>query len=252
MCGYLNVGRDFDTCLHFTFRLHGLRRFYALVGTRPVLLPHSCYIAGMGHIEFIYFDLGRVLLDFTHERGYRQIAELISAREEFVRQILLDQGLGERYEAGELTTEEFHLQFSEAADTEIDQAALCLAWADIFEIMPQTVRLAASLRAAGYQIGILSNTCEAHWEFANGRFSILAQLFSPVITSYEVKSMKPEQKIYEIAAERAGAEPHQLLFMDDRQENVDGAREQGWSALHFENALQAATELERYGLEFGR
>ena len=203
-------------------------------------------------IKFIYFDLGRVLLDFTHERGFSQIGEVTGVSEEVVRQSLMKDGLSDRYETGELTTAEFHQEFCAATNADVSIDALTNAWADIFEIMPHTVNLAANLRSAGNRIGILSNTCAAHWEFAVERFRVLGQIFEPVITSYEVKSMKPDAGIYEAAAKAANCEPAELFFVDDREENVEGARKLGWNARLFVSALQLANDLDELGVEFNR
>ena len=206
----------------------------------------------MKDIQFIYFDLGRVLLDFTHERGYRQIAEASQVPVERVRKLLADEGLGDRYELGKVSTAEFHRLYCKATQSSVNEQLLCHAWGDIFDLMPQSVRLASNLRAAGYRLGILSNTCEAHWEHAKRRFTVLSQLFDPVITSYEVKSMKPDTTIYMVAAERAGTPPENIFFTDDRSENVAGAHALGWTTTQFSNALQLANELERLGVRFNR
>lgn len=203
-------------------------------------------------IEFIYFDLGRVLLDFTHERGFDQIAEVCELSSEQVRGVLFDNGLSDRYETGELTTVEFHQEFCSSSKTSPTLEELTTAWADIFEIKTDTMAIAANLRSGGNRIGILSNTCAAHWEFAATRFRVLSQIFDPVITSYDVKSMKPDSLIYEIAAKRAGAAPEQLFFIDDREENVEGARKLGWNAELFTSAQQFANDLQKLGVEFNR
>ena len=54
-------------------------------------------------IQFIYFDLGRVLLDFTYQRGFDQIATAGNVSADRVREILIDEGLGQRCERGELS-----------------------------------------------------------------------------------------------------------------------------------------------------
>ena len=203
-------------------------------------------------IKFIYFDLGRVLLDFTHERGFEQIAESAELTPDAVRAALFDTGISDRYETGELSTGEFHQEFCAASGSNLSVESLTTAWSDIFDLKPETVALAANLKSAGNRIGILSNTCEAHWEFAAKKFRVLGQLFDPVITSYDVKSMKPDSKIYESAAEAANCEPSELFFVDDRDENVEGARKLGWNAELFQSALQLASDLEGLGVEFNR
>lgn len=203
-------------------------------------------------IQFLYFDLGRVLLDFTHERGFEQIAKAAGIDANRVQQVLLQDGLSDRYEVGEITTDEFHQTFCEATSTSITSDALCLAWSDIFEIIPGSFRIAANVKAAGNRVGILSNTCEAHWEFAAKRFPMLSQIFDPVITSYGTKSMKPDSGIYEAATSQANVEPSEAFFVDDRLENVDGAKELGWTAVQFVSPFQLANDLERLSVPFNR
>lgn len=203
-------------------------------------------------IEFIYFDLGRVLLDFTHERGFDQIAAVTGISAEQVRAALFDNGLSDRYETGHVTTDEFHAEFCSASSTSPTVEELTTAWADIFEIKVDTVALAGNLKSGGNRIGILSNTCAAHWEFAARKFRVLSQIFDPVITSYDAKSMKPDAVIYEMAAKQVGLAPEQLFFVDDREENVEGARKLGWHAELFTSAQQLAEDLQRLGIEFNR
>lgn len=203
-------------------------------------------------IRFVYFDLGNVLLDFTHERGFAQIADVAGVTTDQVRAALVDTGLADRYESGDLSTEEFHSEFCTLTESIASIEVLAKAWGDIFEIKPQTVALAASLKSAGHRVGILSNTCPAHWEDAVRRFRILSSYFDPVITSYEAKVMKPAAQIYETAAERVGLPPEEIFFVDDRQDNVDGARKAGWHAELFTGVLQLANDLEKLGVSFNR
>ena len=203
-------------------------------------------------VRFIYFDLGRVLLDFTHERGFRQIAYACNGTEEQVRSALMDSGLSDRYETGDVSTSEFHQRFCETSGLTISESQLAHAWGDIFEIKAGTVALAAALRSANIPIGILSNTCEAHWDLASSKFPVLTQLFDPVVTSYEVRSMKPAVAICESAAARVNLEPAELFFVDDRDENVAAARALGWHARLFRSARELANDLESLGLRFAR
>ncbi|MER7503579.1 HAD family hydrolase [Nonomuraea pusilla] len=54
-----------------------------------------------------------------------------------------------------------------------------------------------------------------------------------VVSSAKVGVAKPGRRIYEIAAERAGAAPERCLFVDDRLENVAAARELGMTGVHY-------------------
>lgn len=54
-----------------------------------------------------------------------------------------------------------------------------------------------------------------------------------VVSSARVGVAKPDRRIYELAAERAGAAPERCLFVDDRAANVEAARELGMTGVHY-------------------
>ena len=54
-----------------------------------------------------------------------------------------------------------------------------------------------------------------------------------VVSSY-VDLVKPDIAIYKLLIERFGLNPSESLFIDDREENVEGARKAGMKGLRFE------------------
>jgi putative hydrolase of the HAD superfamily len=61
----------------------------------------------------------------------------------------------------------------------------------------------------------------------------LAALFDTQVISFEVGLAKPEPEIYRIVLDRIGTAPAAALFVDDRLENIETARELGIQAAHF-------------------
>jgi glucose-1-phosphatase len=109
--------------------------------------------------------------------------------------------------------------------------------------------LIAAVRRSGMRTGILSNTCVAHWEFlAHGLLGKHLTLFDTVVLSFEERVMKPHQSIYERAAEYARTPPGEILFVDDRVENVEGARNAGFDARLFSSVEQLKVALETEGI----
>ncbi|WP_240197662.1 HAD family hydrolase [Nonomuraea lactucae] len=64
-----------------------------------------------------------------------------------------------------------------------------------------------------------------------------------VVSSARVGVAKPDRRIYEIAAERAGVPAERCLFVDDRLENVEAARALGMTGVHFRIADDLAAAL---------
>jgi glucose-1-phosphatase len=201
--------------------------------------------------QFIYFDLGNVLLTFDHRVACRQMAELTGLTVERVWEIVFARELQQRYERGAVTSREFYEEFCAASGTRPDYAALHYAGSAMFELNIPVIPIAAHLRSARYRLGILSNTCEAHWRYvAEGRFRVLRELFDVYVLSHDERCCKPEPAIYQRAAELAGVEPQRIFFVDDRPENVAGALRAGFDALLYEGPQHLAASLYARGLTF--
>jgi len=201
--------------------------------------------------KFIYFDLGNVLLNFSHELACRQMAEVSGTSPDVVRRVLFESGLDERYDTGQITTAEFCEAFCRETNTRPDLASLKLAAGAIFEVNVPVKPIVTQLLAAGHRLGILSNTCEVHWDYlSNGRYSLIPDAFEAVVLSYEVGALKPHEAIYRRAAELAGVAPSEIFFVDDRPENVAGAQAVGFDAVPYTTASQLAADLRRRGVTF--
>lgn len=198
------------------------------------------------NIKFIYFDLGNVILDFDHDLACQNIASLCGIEAGKVRQLVFESELQHRYESGRVTTVEFYEEFCKQTGTQPNLGELCYAASSIFKLNAPVVSVIAQLKFTGHRLGILSNTCEAHWEYATKKpFGILNHFFDVVVLSYEIGSMKPEPEIYERAIEMAGVDAGEIFFMDDRPENVEAAREAGIDSVVFENSEQLFNELRK-------
>lgn len=198
-------------------------------------------------MRFLYFDLGNVLIHFSQERGCRQMAKVAGVTPDQVHHALFETDLLEEVESGRIDDEAFYEAFCQLMGTRPPPAELAHAGCDIFSINASMTPLVDSLRDSGVKMGILSNTCAAHWRFVKEHFTILDQ-FTIHATSFELGAIKPAPLIYEKAANLAGADPGDIFFTDDRMENVEGARQAGWDAVLFTGAADLAEELYRRDL----
>jgi glucose-1-phosphatase len=188
--------------------------------------------------SFLYFDLGNVLLSFSHERMCAQMAAVAGVEPAVVRRALFEAGGGTsvqwRFERGDLNALAVYEHFCEAAGVRPDREALFAAGRDMFAEIAASVAIVERLAGAGQRLGIMSNTNPIDWEFVtSGRFQFLNRCFEQTVLSFEVRSMKPERAIYTAAVERAGVPANEVFFTDDREENVAGALAAGMDAVLF-------------------
>jgi len=201
--------------------------------------------------SFLYFDLGNVLLHFSHEQGFRQMAEVAGIEVAQVRAAIADIDLVARYERGEIASYEYYEIFCERTGTRPDYDALADAAGAIFTVNWPMKTVVANLAAAGHRLGILSNTCEIHWSYlSDGRYSTIPDLFEVAVQSNLVGAIKPEPKIYQAAAERAGVAPSEIFFTDDIPGHIAAARVAGFDAVQYTTTSALVTELRKRGVRF--
>ncbi|WDI42969.1 HAD family hydrolase [Bremerella sp. P1] len=202
-------------------------------------------------LEFFYFDLGKVLLDFDHEIACRQLADVLETSAESIRSDVFHSGQQWKYERGEITTLDLHQWLCDRYDVEAKLEDVCHAASHIFHPIPGTIEIAAALHAAGKRMGILSNTCDAHWEYCLGKpFPFLDDYFPIHALSFRLGTMKPDPEIYLKAAALCDVSPEKIFFVDDREENVAGAADAGYDAVLFTSPADLREALNTRGIPF--
>jgi glucose-1-phosphatase len=201
--------------------------------------------------RFLYFDLGNVILNFDHRLAARQMGQVAGVPADKVWNVVFATDLEHRYESGEIGDREFYEAFCRQTGTRPDFDALLLAGSEIFTPNASIIPVIGALQAAGYPMGILSNTCPGHWDYCGrGRYGIIESAFHTFALSYQLGSCKPSPKIFEGAAKLAGFPPREIFFVDDVADNVAGARQAGFDAVQYTSTLRLVADLRERGLHF--
>jgi putative hydrolase of the HAD superfamily len=202
-------------------------------------------------IEFLYFDLGNVLLHFDHQLACRQMGEVAGVPAEKVWDVVFAGDLEERYESGVVDDRAFYEEFCKATGTRPDFERLLSAGSEIFQQNLSIIPIISQLDGAGYRMGILSNTCPAHWAYcAQGRYALIQKAFDIFALSYELGACKPDAKIFQRAAELAGVPPERIFYVDDLEGHVAAARKVGFDAVQYTSARKLAADLRQRGIRF--
>ena len=197
----------------------------------------------------IIFDLGKVLLDFDWTLASHKIAARSTRPPDNLDTFAGTASLLWEYESGRLTRPEFYAAICQATGFNGSLAEFSEYFADIFTPMPGTIALHAELRQRGYLTYIFSNTNDLAIEHVRRNFPFFAN-FDGYIFSYEVKAMKPLPAIYDAMEQLSGKRGADLIYLDDRAENIAAGAARGWRAILHESpektraALQAAGVLD--------
>ena len=181
----------------------------------------------------IVFDLGKVLVDFDYSIAARRIVARCSRPPNAVKFFTEHAALLSRYELGFVTTKQFYDGICDAAGFGGSEEEFSEYFADIFTEIPAMTEFHAALRQKGLPTWIFSNTNKLAVRHIARRFPFFAN-FDGYVYSYEHGSMKPDAKLYEVVERQTGRKGDEILYIDDRPENVETGAARGWQAVFHE------------------
>jgi HAD superfamily hydrolase (TIGR01509 family) len=135
----------------------------------------------------------------------------------------------------------------ELLSCELSYEDLLLLQAIAFEVDPRIVSIAQQA-AKRVQVGILSNNAPLMNEALPVHFPKLAQVFDPILFSFQFGSVKPERGLFEAVQAHLAVPPGDIVFIDDNSGHVAAARAVGWDAMIFESPEQLRRSLVERGL----
>lgn len=197
--------------------------------------------------SIVVFDLGKVLVDFDYSIAGRRIAAQTDLSAAEVQRFLDHSPLLYRFETGLMTRQEFYETVREHTGFRGGFGEFGQFFADIFWEIPLMVETQAALRKQGIRTYIFSNTNDLAVEHIRRNFPFFSN-FDGYILSYEVGAMKPDAKIYEALEIMSGKRGGEILYLDDRQENVDGGAARGWQVILQTTPEKSRAEMEKLGL----
>lgn len=197
-------------------------------------------------IKAVFFDIGNVLLRFSNKRILRKIAWAVGRHPLKVARHLWKGRIVDRIERGEVIGEEIHGLFVSELGYEGDFARFKTLWCDHFTLDRGSFAILKNLsgRMPTY---LLSNTNALHIEHIRERYRFPA-LVKGAILSHELRLRKPQREIYEAALRMSGTAPEETVFIDDLEENCEGARKVGLHAIRYRGAKDLKKRLEGLGL----
>jgi HAD superfamily hydrolase (TIGR01509 family) len=193
----------------------------------------------------VVFDLGKVLVDFDYSIAARKIAARSTMPLDGINSFIGDSDITAKYEAGLITRREFFEQARQAIGFHGTLEEFGEFFADIFTEIPPMIELHAALRRRGVPTFIFSNTNDLAIEHIRRNFPFFKH-FDGYIFSCEIGAMKPHAKIYEALEKLAARRGADIVYLDDRPENVAGGAARGWRTILHETPEKSRAAVEKF------
>lgn len=199
----------------------------------------------INNVKAVIFDVGGVLI-VTHNRaGREKWSKRLDMDVWEFENLVFNGESGRQAQLGQKSNESHWAWLGEQLG--LQGADLAQMRRDFFagdKINQPLVDTVQRLRQAGYKTGILSNFGDNARQLWRDVYPFI-DYFDGIIISAEVGLMKPDARIYRMAADSVGVNPEEAVFIDDFIENIEGASAVGMRGIHF---TDTATVLQKLRL----
>jgi len=184
-------------------------------------------------IKALIWDCGGVLVRTEDSSGRREWERKLGLPPYDIDRVVLGSKAWIQAQCGEIPEEAYwtevrvHLGLNERAIQDLRR--------DFYagdRINPVVLDVITRLRPH-YKQAILSNAVPSLLEMLRDRFQIV-HLFDVIITSASIRVMKPDPQAYRAALDALRLRAEETVFIDDLRENIQGAKQLGMHAIHFE------------------
>lgn len=197
-------------------------------------------------VSALVLDIGNVLIKWTPEAYYdRKIG--LDRRVAFFDAVPILE-MNDRVDLGADMAQEVAALAAEYPDWAAEIQIWHDNWLEIASpAIDHTVRLMRAVRRRKIPVFALSNFGVATFALAEANYPFLEEFDARFISGHE-QMMKPDPAFYALLEQETGVPPTELLFTDDRADNIAAAAARGWHTHLFEGASGLADRLVAEGL----
>lgn len=199
------------------------------------------------NIDAFLFDFGGVVVSIDFKRALAAWASAAGAPVAALTKRFAFDADYEAHECGTLDSARYFESLRTSLGVALPDEVLLAGWNAIFlEPMPG---MPALLRALAKQrpLYLFSNTNRVHHACWSQQYQEVLASFSGIYCSHELGLRKPGEQAFQAVAVRCGVPVERIVFFDDLDENVQGARAAGLQAFH----VTTTRDIERVLAELG-
>lgn len=210
--------------------------------------------AGMAKIRATFWDCGGVLLtNGWDEHARKRVVEHFGLNFDEFEQRHPD--ANDLWERGKISVHEYLRETVFYVPRTFSEDEFFSKMRDVSQVLyPAMIAFLRTLRAHGARENstyLLSNESRELMEYRIPTFG-LTGLFDAYLVSAYIGLRKPEAAFFRCALDLSQRQPEECVFIDDREENLEGARQLGIQGIRMTTPERVIAELRRLGVTADR
>lgn len=199
----------------------------------------------MTNFKALIFDLGNVVFNVDFNCIYEHWSKHSGVSFDKIKNYFDSTDYFDLLERGDLSEEEFRSITNKALGMNLPEiifdeglTALYLDECDDINSLLKSLK-------KNYTIIALSNTNSIHKRVWRKKYKDTMDEFEKIFCSHEINTRKPEKEPYLIALEYLKMKPEEVIFLDDKEENIEPAKQLGIKTITVTSPAQMRIELKQ-------
>ena len=201
-----------------------------------------------GDADALLFDLGRVVLDIDFSRVLHCWARHAGCEPTQLGRRFLRDELYCRHEKGEISDAAFFAGLRSSLGIEISDTQFIEGWNAIFVGVKPGIDQLLARAATRLPLYAFSNTNAPHVAHFSGQYAEVLGHFRQIFLSSTIGLRKPDAEAYDHVVQAIGVPAERIVFFDDLDENIRGARQRGLRAVQVTSPDDVARAFEALGI----
>ena len=201
----------------------------------------------MPPIKTLIFDIGGVLLDIHPEKTFDFWAKATGLSLKPLHESV-SWDIHYQYETGNRDDFQFYSGINNLlpGKNKISEGEFWYGWKQLLGHETPIVDLMESL-CETIPIWLLSNTNPRHIRYlaTSGKYKFY-RFITGAVYSFQTGCRKPDEKIYELTLDKIESSGEKVLYIDDNEENIEGAKNSGMNAVIYEGLERLIETMEDF------
>jgi len=188
------------------------------------------------NIDALLFDLGNVLIDVDFYRCARLWSDHAGIPAQVLASRFRIDDAYKAFECGKINAPAFYKTLRKQLGISLPDDIMREGWNTIIRDEKSGIRDCLKQLARRYPMYVLTNTNSEHEKIWAEKHRDLLSYFEKIFVSSRMGCRKPDAEVYLKVSQSIGVPCSRILFFDDAEENIEGARRAGMQAIQADHA----------------
>lgn len=200
----------------------------------------------MPHYKALTFDLGNVVFNVDFNLIYKYWSEHSDVPYSKIKEYFEQDKNFDRFERGDISEEEYRSITEAALQINLSVEDFDKGLSNLYLDETEGINSLLKELRKNYRIIALSNTNSIHEKVWRIKYKDTMDQFEKIFRSHKMNTRKPENQPYLIALDYLKMKPEEVIFLDDKEENIEPAKTLGMETIKVESPAQMKFELKQF------